>query len=237
MYMPFWFLLLILILILVSLALVLFPFNTDDIQCPVTDDEIRADLILMRDKFTPMFDVPVPYRTDMTYGQMFYLEDTGDSFDAILERVLGTQNNGDTKGIISDEIYARHLPIIMELKELHGKPRPKYSCERLGITFPIHDVPSAQSPAFPSGHAFFGMMFGAILYRDYYKSLRDSAGRVEEDIAQQCFDVGVRRIVGGVHYPSDVRGAFLVVKRITRDWKIERLIELYESKIISLSTV
>lgn len=203
--------------------------------CPLTDEAIRADLLLMKHKFVPMFDQPVPYKPEMTYGEMFYLEDTGEQphvFDWIVDRVNATTNTNmktrKNKHTILKEIQDKHLYVVMQLKDRFQKPRPKYNSKRLQILFPIHDVPSAQSPAFPSGHAFCGMMFGAILYRDHKTAINI------EEIAEQCFDVGMRRIIGGVHYPSDIVGAFYVVKHITQDWHIERLIQLYESKALRI---
>jgi hypothetical protein len=221
------------------------PKIIDEIKrfCPTTEKSIHADLLLMKNKFVPLFDKVVPYHPTMTYGEMFYMEEYGNQ-PCILDWIVAHYNKmGDPKGnskkikcgAIMKEIQQHHFQHIMDAKEHFKKLRPKYYIKRLNVPFPIHDVPSAQGFAFPSGHSIHGLLFGAILYRDNKALFANNTGELK-DLANKCFDVGMRRIIGGVHYPSDIVGAFHFVKYVTKDWKIEKLMHHYQNRLLRFTS-
>jgi hypothetical protein len=47
-------------------------------------------------------------------------------------------------------------------------------------------------------------------------------------IARKCLEIGLRRIVGGVHYPCDIRGAVIFNHYATQKWGVDKINELYE---------
>jgi len=198
-------------------------------KCPLTEDAIISDLVLMQQVITPQFDVPVSHHPQYTQGQMFFIEDasTSPAFSWVFER-LGRKDVSKVIHTLLLEIQERYMDSIMEAKEHFGKPRPKIASQELQVPFVIHDMPSAQSPALPSGHAIQALLFGAMVVRDHpgmmtWEQLKNTA--------RLCLEVGWRRVVGGVHYPADVRGAIIFVKHATREWGIDdvnRLVKLYE---------
>ena len=193
--------------------------------CPTNNQSISNDLIIMQNNITPLFDVPLPHHPEYTYGRMFLIEDSNLSpaFEWVLND-LKLPHYYIQPTLI--ELQDRYFNYIMKAKDHFNKPRPKVKSKELNILFPIHDMPSAQAPALPSGHAIQALLFGCLVIRN----TKNVPVEKLHNVARWCLEVGMRRVVGGVHYPADVKGAIIFVKHATGSWRNERvnmLVNLY----------
>ena len=86
---------------------------------------------------------------------------------------------------------------ILELKYHYNRPRPYQLAEFYGIEdFKIHELDSAKTPSYPSGHSIQGYMMGNILgskYPRHYQNLINLSKFVSES-----------RLMARAHFPSDV---------------------------------
>jgi acid phosphatase (class A) len=82
-------------------------------------------------------------------------------------------------------------PVLQTLKNTYGRPRPYQAVPGLDPALPV-----ATTPSYPSAHAVLGCFFACILgqYAPADKDALESTGRL----------IGTDRVLGGVHYPSDV---------------------------------
>ena len=204
------------------------------VKIPVVEKTIVEDLYNMQQKITPLFHEKVPWNSK-TYGELFLSEDSGPEtfvFDSILREELGLIGRDAQiyKMKVLKELQDKFHDSIMKAKDHYRRWRPKYMSRHYNIPFVIYDMPSAQGWSLPSGHTIQALLFGAVLYRDH-KSLFEKGGAESaallERMAKKCLEVGFRRVVGGVHYPSDVVGGIIFVKNATRDWGIKKLHHLY----------
>ena len=195
---------------------------------PPTEENIRADLLLMQRSIIPRFDEPVSYAPGKTQGDLFWLEDECRDecvFDWIIEDLNSKHGLQLSKPALMREANDIAMDDIMRAKDYFAKPRPIVTRDLLQIPIQAFDVASARSPALPSGHAIQAMMVGCIIYRDHKGVLTPDDVR---GLAQRCADVGWRRVVGGVHYPSDVLGGIVFVRYATQGFNVDELLDMYE---------
>jgi membrane-associated phospholipid phosphatase len=82
-------------------------------------------------------------------------------------------------------------PVLAGLKDLFARPRPYHLFQGLTPALPL-----PQSPSYPSSHAALGALYAKILGQ------LDPADQAGLDGAGKL--LGTDRVLGGVHYPSDV---------------------------------
>ena len=86
---------------------------------------------------------------------------------------------------------------ILELKYHYNRPRPYQLAEFYNIEdFQRHELDSAKTPSYPSGHSIQGYMMGNILgnkYPSHYQQFMDLGKFVSES-----------RLMARAHFPSDV---------------------------------
>jgi len=92
-------------------------------------------------------------------------------------------------------VISKTLPIIMKLKYHYNRPRPEVIAKEYGINLKPTYLESAQTPAYPSGHSTQARMLSLIL-ADLYPQLK-------QDIIEAGEEIGIGRLVGKVHYPTD----------------------------------
>lgn len=89
-----------------------------------------------------------------------------------------------------DKLYQTQSAINKQGKEKWKRMRPPSADERL--------TPSTfyKSYSYPSGHATYAYLSGIVL--------ADLVPQKSEEIYDRAFEFGENRVIGGVHYPSDV---------------------------------
>lgn len=97
-----------------------------------------------------------------------------------------------------NNIMTQYTPLIMKLKHHVNRPRAFQTSYYLNIPIVTQTTWAGQSPAIPSGHCFNGLLFAA---------LSVAMHKVDEErvklIAEYGRDIGLRRLIAGIHYPSD----------------------------------
>jgi hypothetical protein len=92
---------------------------------------------------------------------------------------------------ILDHARADVWPVLQTLRATYNRPRPFQEFQGLDPA-----LPEADTPSFPSAHAMLGCFFGCIIAQ------YDPTDRAALEATGQL--LGTDRVLGGVHYPSDV---------------------------------
>jgi hypothetical protein len=121
--------------------------------------------------------------------------------------------------------------LIFELKMTFNRLRPFQSAFVENINIKTYISYAGQTPALPSGHSLQGFLFGAFIYLyfvKYYESL--DKNQLDEEInllVDVSKETGDRRVMAGVHYPSDVIASWIVFCCIIDHLKIKSIIKPY----------
>jgi hypothetical protein len=107
----------------------------------------------------------------------------------------------DEKGLEYDKAELKKIiddtnPVLMSLKHYYNRPRPAQVNDKIN---PVKSV-SADTPAYPSGHAYQSYMLARHLIKKHplhYFSFYSIANRIAN-----------ARVSVGLHYPSDNKKAF-----------------------------
>jgi hypothetical protein len=86
-------------------------------------------------------------------------------------------------------------PLLVKLKYFYQRPRPYQLSKMIGVELLSYRSVAADSPSYPSGHAFQARVYAEVLgnkYPQYHKALHDLAT-----------DIMWSRVYMGVHYVSD----------------------------------
>jgi hypothetical protein len=108
--------------------------------------------------------------------------------------------------------------LVFMLKRRLQRPRAFQMSWILGHKYPIAPMASltAWSPSANSGHAFQGLMGCLGAYLEF-----PSLAPYRDDLAMLAADIGDRRVLAGIHYPSDNAmswwAAFQCVKHVAKD--------------------
>ena len=88
-----------------------------------------------------------------------------------------------------------------QLKSHLQRPRAGHLAKLLGLPAPaVKMASSAWSPSAISGHSFQGMMAALRIYTTYHDVMTDGE---EKALKKLAVDMGDRRVLAGVHFPSD----------------------------------
>jgi len=107
---------------------------------------------------------------------------------------------------IAEELAADALKVSMYLKYKYMRPRPYQIAPYYSNSIQSRDTDAESTPSYPSGHS----MMGYALARFYAQAYPQHA----EDFNRLGDKVGLSRIQAGVHYPSDVEYAKMLVERM-----------------------
>ena len=95
-----------------------------------------------------------------------------------------------------------------ELKKHFGRPRPYLADPRVQPA-----IERETSPSYPSGHATRGLAYAMVL--------AELAPERREALLAQGRLVGVDRVIGGVHYPSDIESGQRLALKLAGAWLAE----------------
>ena len=119
-----------------------------------------------------------------------------DEFDWAFKKVV------EDAGLEYDEIYFKRLikeaaSITIRLKYKFNRPRPFQLGPVLGIDVTKYQSSTAKTPAFPSGHTTQSVLVACVLGEKYPE--------LKEELMKVADKVSLSRVVGGHHYPSDIK--------------------------------
>ena len=99
-----------------------------------------------------------------------------------------------------EKLKDKFRSIILQLKIHYNRPRPRKLANAMSfyreIPFTIHPLKTAETPAYPSGHATEGRFVSLYLADKVPFEHKGNIKKIGDDI-------GNSRQIGGVHYPSD----------------------------------
>jgi acid phosphatase (class A) len=119
-------------------------------------------------------------------------------------------------GLEYDEIYFKRLikeaaSITIRLKYKFNRPRPFQLGPVLGIDVTKYQSSTAKTPAFPSGHTTQSVLVACVLGEKYPE--------LKEELMKVADKVSLSRVVGGHHYPSDIKYGELLGKWLSGQLK------------------
>jgi hypothetical protein len=137
-----------------------------------------------------------------------------------------------------DEIkknISRFNKLILEIKVAFNRIRPYQASFIEKIPIKTYITYAGQTPSIPSGHSLYGFLFGALIFyklKNYFDSLEVDELKCELDLLIRISkDIGHRRIMAGVHYPSDMLGSWIIFENIIKFLKIDDKIIAYYDKL------
>lgn len=158
-----------------------------------------------------------PYPS-MTELQLFKAEDNGGI--TILKHMLQNEASGGGWHLAYDEASVTCGAIVLVLKDRLQRARPYQAARHLddpsGLS--IRLATSAQTPSLPSGHAFQTYCTAAAVLESYGTSSMGFTAAYDSELMAAVFrlawDIGDRRTLHGVHFPSDNYAAATVFNDI-----------------------
>ena len=97
-------------------------------------------------------------------------------------------------------------PVVMNLKWHYNRPRPYQLGPKYGIQIDHITTSTHNSPAYPSGHAAYGVLVALVL-SNFYPAHASEFHKIAPL-------VGHARVLQGVHYPSDNKAGTLVATAV-----------------------
>lgn len=135
----------------------------------------------------------------------FYLTDNDIpiAFESIIK-----SNEIKKKDMYEIIISPKIIDIIMKYKNIYNRARPSQIAPDIinvknGI---LLNSKTANTPAYPSGHAFQAYYLGKILSKKFPEK--------KDEIMKIAKRIGDIRIIGGLHYPSDKDFAYFLVDNL-----------------------
>jgi len=119
---------------------------------------------------------------------------------------------------IFDKAYKLVYPVVMNLKWKYNRPRPEQLAEKYGIELKVIHTKSAKTPSYPSGHTCYGALGAYVLASAYPEYSGEFFGVVS--------DVGMARMLQGVHYPSDNEASMVITGALWEDIRYRLFPEL-----------
>ena len=95
--------------------------------------------------------------------------------------------------------------LILGLKLFYNRPRPYQINKYHNIDIKVNDTDTAQTPAYPSGHALQGRLV--------YRLLADIHVNHEKQLRNISDQISMARIIRGVHFPTDNEFSNLIVDK------------------------
>jgi hypothetical protein len=125
--------------------------------------------------------------------------------------------------------------LILEVKMAFNRLRPLQTSFIEQIPIKTYITYAGQTPALPSGHSSQGFLFGALIYynfKQYFDSLNSTDIEYELHLlVRVCKDTGHRRIMAGIHYPSDMLASWVMFDHVLKHLKIDNQVGPYYEKL------
>ncbi|MEL6467729.1 MAG: hypothetical protein AAFQ58_22410 [Pseudomonadota bacterium] len=151
-----------------------------------------------------------------------------DGFHDVSEPVLSAASGGSGANIVcySDSIDAKEFSAnfsaatkkkavgLFDFKPRLRRPRPYQMATWLGYDEFKYEVASTHNhkgfhPSFISGHCVLGILRGCAIF-ELWLNKGDVANADFDALSNYMVDYGDRRVLGGVHYPSDSIGSWIL---------------------------
>jgi PAP2 superfamily len=203
----------------------------DKEMCPLSPIEklTNSKLITIGDKSYPK-----------THYQFFKYEDF-DTFNwtVYYKYISNKYKNKFNKDAPSIDIInfelSRFNKLILELKRAFNRLRPFQSSFIENIPIKTYITYAGQTPAIPSGHSFQGFLFGALVYSnlsEYFLSLDPIELESQMKLLIRVVkDTGHRRVMAGIHYPSDMLASWFVFEIVAKFLNIDKNIAQYKNDL------
>jgi hypothetical protein len=172
----------------------------------------RLDFVVQQ-KVAKHLDEFVSPGSQMTHRNLFEIEDGPEDFGAEFDKYDGNAPFTLVQTIkdLSAKAASQDRKVgwgVVRLKQLFQRPRLYQASLLLGNDrFEWQEAESSLTPSLPSGHALQGMMWvGAAV-----EQLLNAGVTVSDALRQYLVDPGDRRVMAGVHYPSDNIASWLMI--------------------------
>jgi len=122
----------------------------------------------------------------------------------LFENTLGpwfTKKGVPVTAAFLDRVDATEHPIVDSAKKYWNRPRPPLQDKRV---HPPIDLP--KNTSYPSGHSSFGYL-NALILAELAPDLKDA-------VVARGVQIGDDRVIGGVHFPSDVEAGHMLANAI-----------------------
>lgn len=144
----------------------------------------------------------------------YYLYEDSDNFEKLLFEYLSKKKLNIDQTIIKKKYYV-YLNELLSLKNYYKKDRPFVFAKKNNIYYDYVKSNTATSYSLPSGHSFHGMYLGYLIYT-HNKKYFDSNHQDFILLVSYCVDVGLRRLIAGVHYPNDFICSYIMFMNILK---------------------
>jgi hypothetical protein len=176
----------------------------------------RVDFELM-ESLALQFEKPITslFATSVTHSQLFLDEDNDDEFGLGVgyeryDPTLPVARQGLVellrKGVARKAGTTSH-----QLKQELQRPRAYQVALLLNRPFVHHFAATASTPSMISGHCLQGVMAACNAYSALKSQMSTGSIRV---MGHFCVDIGDRRVMAGVHYPSDNLSSWYTALRL-----------------------
>jgi hypothetical protein len=151
------------------------------------------------------------------------------------EKYMKKFNTEAPKYSLIEKDLFRFNKLILEIKMAFNRLRPLQTSFIEKIPIKTYITYAGQTPALPSGHSSQGFLFGALIYynfKNYFESLNKTDFEYELYLLVRVSkDTGHRRIMAGIHYPSDMLASLLIFKNVLKFLKIDKKVRPYYKKL------
>lgn len=152
-----------------------------------------------------------------TNSQLDLIKLVDEEPDALYHKTLRKLNLEFPKEIV-DKSWRIIKPIILNLKDIHNRPRPYQLAEKYGIDINVLDSETTNTPAYPSGHTAYTALSAYVLTAKY--------PQFSEYFFDKIQTAAMARMLMGVHYPSDNEASMIITGALWEDIRYKLFSEL-----------
>ena len=119
--------------------------------------------------------------------------------------------------------------VVLRLKDTFQRARPYQTAKILDQPNNLLIATSATTPSFPSGHAIQSMCMIAQTHEILIaRNLASYDANAKRALLRYGYDIGDRRVIAGVHYPTDNYASAMIFNRmVARTWPVAHAAGIY----------